>query len=321
VVPAVHVVVVAYQRRDLLAESLTAIAAQSRSADCIHVVDNASTDGTAEMVRERFPEVTVHVLPTNTGGAGGFAAGIAYAMDAGADLVWLMDDDTVPRPEALAALLRARQEYPGTAPAVVASRVVWTDGRDHPMNNPREKPGVSGTERRAAEAVRCRPVRSASFVSVLVDATAVREVGLPEAEFFLWNDDFEFTTRLLRHRPGLWCPASVVEHRTKAFGSTDADPGPRFYFEVRNKMWTFLHSDGLSRSEKVVYFGSTVRRWGRTFAVSSDRGTLARGLRRGLADGLRRGPRDTRSVMADAGVRLPPLRDPRRRKGPGTARG
>ena len=86
------------------------------------------------------------------------------------------------------------------------------------------------------------PVRSASFVSLLVDSEAVRAVGLPEADFFLWNDDFEFSTRLLRDRVGLYCPASVVEHRTKAFGSTDLDPGDRFYFEVRNKVWTFTRS-------------------------------------------------------------------------------
>ena len=54
------------------------------------------------MVRRDFPEVTLHTLPTNTGGAGGFAAGLAFALADGADLVWLMDDDTVPhRPPSL----------------------------------------------------------------------------------------------------------------------------------------------------------------------------------------------------------------------------
>ena len=308
VVPIVQVVIVAYQRRELLRESLTAIGAQTRPVEVIHVVDNASTDGTAAMVREHFPHVVLHELAGNTGGAGGFAAGLAYALDDGADLVWLMDDDTVPRPDALAALLDTRDRYPGPVPALVASRVLWTDGRDHPMNTPREKPRVSAAERGAAAVVGGVAIRSASFVSVLVDAPVVRRVGLPEADFFLWNDDFEFTTRLLRQRPGVWCRASVVEHRTKAFGSTDADPGERFYFEVRNKLWTFLRSDGLAPTEKVVYFGSTARRWARTFAGSRDRATLARGFGRGVADGLRRGPRSTRMVLTEAGVGLPDAR-------------
>ena len=60
---------------------------------------------------------------TNTGGAGGFAIGIRRALELGCDAVWLMDDDTVPEPEALAALVRARHEFPLGTPAVVASRV------------------------------------------------------------------------------------------------------------------------------------------------------------------------------------------------------
>jgi len=298
-------VVVAYNRVDLLAQTLTGLAAQTRPANVVHVVDNASTDGTAGRVRHQFPSVVLHELPRNTGGAGGFAAGLAHALHDGADLVWLMDDDTVPQPDALEALLTVRDRYRGPGPAAVASRVVWTDGRDHPMNTPRTRPGVGEQERADAAAVGCLPVRSASFVSLLVAAHAVREAGLPEADYFLWNDDFEFSTRLLRTRRGLYCPASVVEHHTKTFGSTDADPGDRFYYEVRNKVWTFLRSRGLTPTEKVLYGGSTVRRWGRTFVASSQRGRLARGLRQGLADGLRAGPRPTKEVMREAGVELP----------------
>ncbi len=257
------------------------------------------------MVSEEFPAVALHVMPKNTGGAGGFAAGLAFALDAGADLVWLMDDDTVPAPAALAALLDAREHYAGPTPALLASRVVWTDGRDHPMNTPREKPRVSDAERRAARDVDAVAIRSASFVSVLVDASVVAAVGLPVADFFLWNDDFEFTTRLLRGRVGIACADSVVEHRTKSFGNIDADPGERFYFEVRNKVWTFLRSDGLAPSEKLVYAGSTARRWAKTFIRSRDRATLLHGLRRGVSDGLRHAPRPTRRVMAQAGVTLP----------------
>lgn len=295
----------AYNRCDLLGDSLGAITEQSRRPDAVHVIDNASTDGTSEMVAKRFPEAVLHTLPTNTGGAGGFAAGIAFALDSGADLVWLMDDDTVPTTGALEKLVRAYETYPGTRPAAVASKVVWIDGRDHPMNTPRPRPGASRADFADATAVGCVPVRSASFVSLLVAADAVRAVGLPEADFFLWNDDFEFSTRLLRDRTGLYCPASVVEHRTKTFGSTDADPGERFYFEVRNKVWTFTRSAGLRPREKALYAGSTLRRWARTFASSEQRGVLFSGLRRGLADGARRPPRDPHEVMADAGAPIP----------------
>jgi rhamnopyranosyl-N-acetylglucosaminyl-diphospho-decaprenol beta-1,3/1,4-galactofuranosyltransferase len=195
-------------------------------------------------------------------------------------------------------LLRAREGYRGDEPTLVASRVVWTDGRDHPMNTPRPKPLVRPAERSAAESVQCIPIRSASFVSVLIDAARCRERGLPVADYFLWNDDFEFTTRMLRDRIGLLCPQSIVVHKTRTFGSTDADPGQRFFYEVRNKVWMLTRSRSLAPLERILYAGSTLRRWRRTIAGSSDRPTLWRALRTGLAAGLRRGPRANLEVLS-----------------------
>src|SRR5690606_24839524 len=146
------------------------------------------------------------------------------------------------------ALLGARDAYDGDVTAM-ASRVVWTDGSDHPMNTPRSRPGASPEALRRAKAAGAMPVRSMSFVSMLVDAGAVRRLGLPVADYFIWNDDFEYSTRLLRRGVGLYVPGSVVEHRTARLVGTDHDPGPRFYYEVRNKVWTFTRSSALSASE------------------------------------------------------------------------
>ena len=295
----VAAVVVTYNRRELLLEALAAVQAQSRPPDQVIVVDNASADQTAGAVREHFPGVDLAELTRNTGGAGGFAFGMARALAAGASLLWLMDDDTVPGPGALAELLAARgRSQP--RPVLVASRVEWTDGRPHPMNTPRPRPLATRTERTAAAAAGCVPIRSASFVSVLVDAGACRQRGLPLADYFLWNDDFEFTARLLRGNVGLLCPASVVVHKTRTFGSTDVDPGAaRFYYEVRNKIWT-LRAAALGPAERLLYGGSTLRRWARTFAGSSDRRALAGALGRGITAGLRTRPRPTEQVLAGA---------------------
>ncbi|HTZ25546.1 MAG TPA: glycosyltransferase [Streptosporangiaceae bacterium] len=306
--PRVVAVVVTYNRRDLLLEALAAVLAQTRPADAVIVVDNASTDGAAAAVRRQFPSVQVAELARNTGGAGGFACGIALALDGSADLVWLMDDDTVPEPGALQALLEARERhpaYPARPPALLASRVVWTDGRAHPMNTPRAKPFAGRAEREAAAAAGCVPIRSASFVSVLVDAGVCRERGLPQADYFLWNDDFEFTTRVLRGNVGLLCPASTVVHKTAVFGATDSDPGQRFFYEVRNKIWTLRTRAPLAPLERVLYGGSTLRRWARTFAKSRDRRALGQCLVKGAAAGVRTSPRPTAEVLAAAGLRSP----------------
>ncbi|QAB16804.1 glycosyltransferase [Leucobacter muris] len=306
----VTAVLVAYNRRELLRESLEALAAQSRPVDRLVVVDNASDDGSADVAAELLEQwgTRARLIPLteNTGGAGGFAAGIAAAVAEDCiDWVWVMDDDTVPGPDALAGALDAHERYCATGQddlAVMGSRVVWTDGEDHPMNTPKPKIRASNDERSRAAEVGCMEIRSISFVSAFLRAARVREQGLPIADYFLWNDDFEYSARLLRGARGLFVPGSVVTHKTAKRGSSDADPGPRFYYEVRNKLWVFRLSKALYGWEKLLYVAATARRWVRTLRASSDRAQLRDCLRRGWRDGWLRSPRTTREVLRDTGV-------------------
>lgn len=306
----VTAVLVAYNRRELLRESLLALEAQSRPVDRLVVVDNASDDGAADVAAEMLEawgdRARLVRLTENTGGAGGFAVGIAAAVaEDGIDWVWVMDDDTVPGPDALAGALAAHERYCESGQddlAVMGSRVVWTDGADHPMNTPKAKIRASDEERERAAAAGGMEIRSISFVSAFLRADRVRGLGLPVADYFLWNDDFEYSARLLRGARGLYVPGSVVTHKTVKRGSSDADPGARFYFEVRNKIWVFRLSKALYPWEKALYIAATARRWFRTFLASNDRAQLRDCLRRGWRDGWRTRPRPTRAVVRNADV-------------------
>jgi GT2 family glycosyltransferase len=298
--PSVVAVIVAYNRKDLLVEALAALRAQTLQPTAVVVIDNHSDDGSAETAREAWPEIDVVRLARNTGGAGGFATGIAVAIARHEpDWVWVMDDDTIPTPTALEELLKAA-DRPGVV--LAGSRVVWTDGLDHPMNTPRRKPFVSRQEATDATELGVLPVRSSSFVSMLVSAARVREAGLPIADYFIWNDDFEFSTRMLRRGRGLYVPSSVVVHKTTARADTDADPGARFFFEVRNKIWLMVFSHGLNPIEKLVYIGATLLRWGRTIRRSHQRRFLLTQLRRGLIAGFGSRPRLNADALSDLGA-------------------
>ena len=290
-------VVVAYNRQELLRRCLDGLAEQTAPPAGTVVVDNASTDASARVAAGHPLGAHVVSLPVNTGGAGGFAAGIARALTRfpQAEWIWLMDDDTIPTATALEALVGAAAAYPGS-PALLASRAVWADGTEHPMNRPRTRPGLPALLHRHAALAGARQIRTASFVSILIDARAVREVGLPRASYFLWNDDFEYTSRILRGRIGLYVPDSVVRHLTRALGSSDADPGERFRFEVRNKIWTFRGCEGLGPIERAAYEAATARRWLRAAASSADRATLWRAGREGLREGLAR-PADNMTIF------------------------
>jgi GT2 family glycosyltransferase len=300
----VAAVVVSYNRADLLRQCLAAIEAQTRAVDAVVVVDNASTDGSADLVAGEFPKADLVRLTANTGGAGGFAAGMAHALDRHqADLVWVMDDDTVPSPTALEALLTAEQEYPGELP-LVASRVTWTDGRDQDRNIPRPVILARARRRHAAARVGGRPMRTACFVSLLVTADAIRQQGLPSADFFIWNYDFQFTARILRRSPGIYLPRATVVHKTSELGTRTADPGDRFYYEVRNKVWTFRDGAAFGFPEVLLRVAIALVNWARFFVHSGQRQVLRAALVRGLRDGFRTRPRANREVLESAGYEL-----------------
>ena len=338
----VTVVVVSYNRATLLRECLDAIAAQTRPIDRIVIVDNASTDESRDVIRSHgliaahAANDTAHViaLPRNTGGAGGFCAGTAIALadfatsrtgatnasSQSRHYLWLMDDDTVPTPTALEALLAAveRCAYENRAmPAVLGSKAIWTDGREHLMNKPRKRSHIikgdayldmssfaSGQEGSAVPepgATNAYQARSLSFVSCLINAGAMINLGrLPRAAYFLWNDDFEFTTALLRQGIGYYVPASEVVHKTKVFGSSDADPGARFYNEVRNKIWLWRFSRrNFTTLERFGFLLKTVRRWLLTWHHAGDRRLIADCFTRGWHDGWHTEPQSDAAIFAD----------------------
>ena len=106
---SVAVVIVTFNRADLLDRMLDGLAAQTRRPDAVIVIDNASTDHTRATLDARIErgDLALHVTTTerNLGGAGGFHIGVRAAYDGGWDRIWLMDDDVVPDPDCLAVLM------------------------------------------------------------------------------------------------------------------------------------------------------------------------------------------------------------------------
>ncbi|MFL5909269.1 MAG: glycosyltransferase family 2 protein [Gaiellaceae bacterium] len=276
-------VVVTHNRREMLRKCLWALAGQTAPPARVMVVDNASSDGTAEMVAAEFPEIDLVRLESNAGGAGGFHEGMKRA--SGFDWVWLMDDDTIPSPDALSELLRAGSDVDAL---LLASKAVWTDGRLHPMN-------AVGPDRRSfsrlasAAAHRLLPIRSATFVSLLVHRDAISRYGLPHAHYFIWSDDIEYTARVTRRDPGYLVPSSVVVHATKTAYTAASSTGDRFYYHVRNTLY-MLRSRSWALDEKLglVYalVTSTAEFLRTNRFDAKSRGVVLAGLRDGVRQGM-----------------------------------
>jgi GT2 family glycosyltransferase len=257
---SVCAVLVTYNRSTLLREALAALLRQTRPVDRILVVDNASTDGTRSMLCDEFPQVDVLTLPENVGSAGGFYAGIARAFEQGFEWVWTLDDDAIAEPSALAALLSTRLDFPEDhRPNLLASKVVWTDGQLHPMNV--QKPKLYDPEL-AFLAAECATmsIRFTSFVSMLVHRSLIEQHGLPIHGYFMWNDDVEYSARMLRSQSGVMVPASIVTHKTAEKYVPATSVGGKYYYELRNKIWLMWSSHAFDFAEKKWMAKSLVKR-------------------------------------------------------------
>lgn len=201
-------VVVTYNRLPLLRQCLAALTAQTAPGLTIFLIDNASTDGTAEAVAAMvLPNLVYRNTGKNLGGAGGFAYGVREAALAGYDALWLMDDDTLPTPTALAEFLQADRDLHGRY-GWLSGRALAPDGTDQPMNLQRVTPYKDLPSFDGARI----PAVMASFVSLFLRTETVRRYGLPIAEFFIWSDDWEYTRRISRAQPCYVIPASRVVH-------------------------------------------------------------------------------------------------------------
>jgi GT2 family glycosyltransferase len=229
--PTVAAVFVTYNRAALLRDSLTALAKSTRPVDEVIVVDNASSDDTAAMLASEFPEVVHVALASNTGAAGGFAAGLRTAESRGHAWAWLFNDDDHPRPEALGTMLQCLPELPQRT-AMFASWLVEDTGKVARLGSgwrnrrlPLVDPPADG---------RPYPVDLLIFAGAMINTTAVREIGLPKAEYFMMWEEMEYCIRARRAGWAVYIlPEPLVE--TLHVGAASAPPW-RLYYQSRNHL-------------------------------------------------------------------------------------
>lgn len=217
----VAAVVVTYNRRKLLLECLSCLRAQDLGELAasfelgIVVIDNASTDGTADALAPLIDAGAIEYVNTgaNLGGAGGFSRGMREAVERGYDYVWVMDDDCMAHPDTLRELLIAGEGLSWDF-GYLSSVCYWTDGTLCTMNRQRH-PLHTNIQDLTPD---LQPCTLASFVSLLVPAGAIAELGLPIADFFIWSDDWEYTRRLSRTYPCYVVGRSTVTHKCKTNG-------------------------------------------------------------------------------------------------------
>ncbi|MHB1161292.1 MAG: glycosyltransferase family 2 protein [Chloroflexota bacterium] len=237
--PIVSVVIANWNGRAHLERCLAALAAQTLDRFEVILVDNGSTDGSAEMVRERFPWVRVIVNPRNLG----FAAANNVGIRAGtASYVATLNNDTEPCPDWLEQLLAPALADDGVG--MVASKMVFA-----------HRPGLINSAGIALDPVGIawdrlggEPDRGEGAVeevfgpcagAALYRRAMLDEIGVFDEDFFAYLEDLDLAWRArLAGWRALYAPAAVVTHVHSATG-VEGSPFKSYHLG-RNKLWTIF---------------------------------------------------------------------------------
>ena len=235
----VTVVVITHRGAAFLRDMLDGLAAQTAPHRLL-VVDNGSTDGSARLLAGALPHEQVLRLGRNTGFAGGVAAALPLVRT---PFVALLNDDAVPDPDWLAALLRASAGDTAAAAwtslMVLADRPGTVNNRGAALNEHWYGIDVGAGEPVADVPRRVQDVFGFCGGAALLRTAAVRAVGGFPAEFFLYYEDLDTSWRLRRAGWAIrFVPDSVVLHRHAA--TTDRRSALFHYHNERNRLLTLI---------------------------------------------------------------------------------
>jgi len=224
----------------LLAECLKHLQAQTVSADAIIVVDNASTDGSADIARA-YSNIVLYQSNKNLGFAAGNNLALAHA---NTEYVALLNPDAFPAPDWLDQLLAAATQYPDAAS--FGSRQLCSSASDliDGIGDIYHMSGLVWRRHHGASQTACDLVRQEIFspcaAAALYRRQALVEVGGFDEDYFCYVEDIDLGFRLrLAGYDSMYIPEAVVFHVGSATtGGKNSDFS--VYHGHRNLVWTFV---------------------------------------------------------------------------------
>jgi len=218
----VAVIVVNWNGRDDTLECLSSVGKVAGTGLSVIVVDNGSTDGSAQAIRERFPAVTLIETGRNLRFAGGNNTGIRLALEQGADAVILLNNDTVVQPDLADVLTTRLRSDPGigmVSPKICyyqRPQIIWFAGaRIRFWRGTMEHIGIRETDRGQFNVT--RESDYATGCCVMVSRTVLEAVGLLDESYFMYAEDTDWSIRARRSGYRVvYEPGTTVLHKISA---------------------------------------------------------------------------------------------------------
>jgi hypothetical protein len=249
----VAVIICNFNKREYVLRCISSVFASNFDDFDVVVIDNASTDGSVEAIRERFGDrVTLLVNDENTGGAGGFYRGQKYAADAGYQYVLCLDNDVEVDKNAIGEAYRFMEAKPE---AGVCGSLIYKF--DDPTLT-QEMGAMIDYKNLGYQALYAKlrdpnlPAEVecdyAAFCFAMLRTEALRKAGLMPTEYFVYWDDMELCWRIRRFGYKVYAisDAFVFHHANPIAPTTTFAP----YYYFRNKLNCFVrHLDDPEFSE------------------------------------------------------------------------
>ena len=275
-----------FNRKGLLRECLHSLLRQTRRPDAILVVDNASTDGTAELLAAEFTDITVLQLTENLGGAAGFQAGMRRAHRNGFDWLWVMDDDIEAHPDALETMLRY-----GNVSEFIHSRKETPEGEWHWEGMwdlaRADKRAYSPADPGFRNGREWIPVNYGCFEGALIHRRVVDKIGFPDARFFVGDDDLIYGYMASLHTNVIYIRAECFRRKLPLDGGA-IDRKLYLHFRNRFLVYDYLEEAGVPMSRAAFWLNSALRM---AWQVRNGRGAPVLKSVRAMVAGMRDGSR------------------------------
>lgn len=239
-------VIVTYNRKKLLAESIESLLNQTSQLTKIIIIDNASNDGTEEYLKEKklFNNIVKYVrLKENLGGSAGFYYGIQYAMEEEIDWICLSDDDAIFEKDFFEKIIGAKKRF---TDVLAFTGTVKTNNEIDIVHRKSIKNFLFLTQEGYENSIYKSPffdIDVFSFVGCVININVIKKVGLPEKDFFIWYDDSEYALRVRKETRIINVSDAVIDHRAilPAKNSNNSyTPNWKEYYGLRNQSFMVI---------------------------------------------------------------------------------
>jgi len=253
------VVLVTYNRLNLLKQIYERIKSQTKKPDKIIIVNNSSTDGTLEWLKEisEQDDLIYFVTQPNSGSSGGQYTAFRTAYEMGYEWIWEMDDDVLPRTDCLEILWKYRNPKTIIAPLryTKEGEVFYNEIIRFNHTNIFKSFWEIVTDPSLLEK-EIQYVEGLTFEGAFFHRSVIEKIGLPDKRIFIFGDDTDFSIRANRAGFKLALIPAAKMDRLLTVNYNEQIHTPKRYYIIRNQMLAdrFYGNWAVRNIRTLIYF-------------------------------------------------------------------